>query len=137
MHLPLECVFYLHKPVVLIMRCAGAEGIWGCLRGEETETARDAKECERTDILASGHLPLHPTASDITRALVMSPGPLSLTPPTPPKGSHSDAGLMQGHVFLGSLMQACLNISGGSAWPSCLKEPPLSLFDVFLTFYTC
>ena len=54
-----------------------------------------ANKCEKTDILAPGHFPLHPIANDTTTPHVVSPRALPFSPPTSLQGSHGAVGLMQ------------------------------------------
>lgn len=119
-------------------------GVWSGLserrRNRDRQCHRAANECRKTDILAPGHVPLQPIASNITTPLVMSPRLPPFTLPTSLKGSVGDIGLIQGHVFPGNLRnfpcrhaqyaQVSAQTSRGvPPWPPCLKEPPLSLCD--------
>lgn len=72
-------------------------------KNRDRQCHRAANECKKTDILAPGHVPLHPTASSITTPLVRSPRLPPFTLPTSLKGSIGDIGFIQGHVFPGNL----------------------------------
>lgn len=78
-------------------------GLYERRRNRDRQCHRAANEYKKTDILAPGHVPLHPTASNITTPLVMSPRLPPFTLPTSLKGSVGDIELIQGHVFPGNL----------------------------------